>query len=379
MQRYDQLDSLRGIAALVVIMCHAVGMCLTLSPVLSYTPLYLLFGAGHEAVVFFFILSGFVLSLPFNNGVQVSYFSYLIKRIFRIYLPFAIAMSITLFLCFLLFQGGVQNYGEWLRTKWSEEVTFGVVWHQLNLFSNHETTVYNPVVWSLITEMRVSIIFPFLMLFINRFTWVGSLLLALCCSILGGINATFHLENSLGTQTSFLDSIHFTSLFIIGALLAKHHTFLTKIYLNLTKNKKWLLLLIAFFVYTYSRSLKILHFPFLEVFIDWGIALGVTIIIVFSLSEPKAIHFLTKNSFTFIGKISYSLYLYHIVVLFTAAHLLYRFTNSWVTVLLSVIPIFVVSYAAWRWVELPSIKIGKLLARGIVKESSSREKLQEVS
>jgi len=68
--RFEQLDSLRGLAALSVVVNHFLNILPGIfdNPndfwFLKYTPLHL-FWAGHEAVIFFFVLSGFVLSLQF--------------------------------------------------------------------------------------------------------------------------------------------------------------------------------------------------------------------------------------------------------------------------------------------------------------------------
>ena len=66
--RMHELDSLRGIAALTVILDHFVaayvgtlhGLKGPSSRIITYFALHL-FTAGHEAVLLFFILSGFVL------------------------------------------------------------------------------------------------------------------------------------------------------------------------------------------------------------------------------------------------------------------------------------------------------------------------------
>jgi len=94
--RYGQLDSLRGLAACSVVLCHATNVLPGVyddphrSWWLTQTPLALL-RAGHAAVIFFFVLSGFVLTLPFLKG-PVSYPSFLARRICRIWIPYATAM-----------------------------------------------------------------------------------------------------------------------------------------------------------------------------------------------------------------------------------------------------------------------------------------------
>ncbi|MCB9988463.1 MAG: acyltransferase family protein [Rhodospirillales bacterium] len=70
-QRFHGLDSLRGIAALVVVFNHFYGVIPALASsenwLFSYTPLHTLI-AGRQAVIIFFVLSGFVLSLPYVQG-----------------------------------------------------------------------------------------------------------------------------------------------------------------------------------------------------------------------------------------------------------------------------------------------------------------------
>ena len=86
-QRYRQLDSLRGVAALVVVLGH---LYLTVNDDgasgLFRTPLSP-FVTGPAAVVLFFVLSGFVLSLPYASGRGRRYRAYAVGRLCRLYLP----------------------------------------------------------------------------------------------------------------------------------------------------------------------------------------------------------------------------------------------------------------------------------------------------
>ena len=107
LQRYEELDSLRGLAALTVVFSHFMvvfninyqdtyGMGL-IQNWYKYSPIRL-FWAGHEAVILFFILSGFVLTIPFLKNNPFSYKGYLVKRIFRIYLASATSIIVAVVL-----------------------------------------------------------------------------------------------------------------------------------------------------------------------------------------------------------------------------------------------------------------------------------------
>ncbi len=60
-QRILAFDSLRGLAAVVVVFCHFRLAFTNAPPAWFIWPLF----AGHQAVTVFFVLSGYVLSLPY--------------------------------------------------------------------------------------------------------------------------------------------------------------------------------------------------------------------------------------------------------------------------------------------------------------------------
>src|ERR1700754_945064 len=89
--RLLQLDSLRGFAAMTVVWHHWRQAYWATPPRWFMQP----FSAGHEAVILFFILSGYVLSLPVWINRQPRYADYLIRRISRIYLPYVAAACLA--------------------------------------------------------------------------------------------------------------------------------------------------------------------------------------------------------------------------------------------------------------------------------------------
>ncbi|ERM01337.1 hypothetical protein Q644_22290 [Brucella intermedia 229E] len=88
--------------------------------ILLRSPLRFFF-AAHEAVLLFFLLSGFVLTLPFMNHAP-SYPAYLIRRTCRIYLPYLVALSLAL-VGALFLNGPIPQLSNWFNLTWTTPVT----------------------------------------------------------------------------------------------------------------------------------------------------------------------------------------------------------------------------------------------------------------
>lgn len=92
--RFRSLDSLRGIAALVVVIHHCVSMAYGASfPAwIRFSPLRLLLD-GKGSVLAFFALSGFVLFMALKRpGTCLHYGSFIAKRFMRLLPPFGFAI-----------------------------------------------------------------------------------------------------------------------------------------------------------------------------------------------------------------------------------------------------------------------------------------------
>jgi len=66
----------------------------------------------------------------------------------------------------------------------------------------------------------------------------------------------------------------------------------------------------------------------------------------------------------FLGKISYSFYLFHVLILFGLLHLLYGSLPFPAIVAMVVIASFAISAISYRWIEIPFIRLGKHLSKG---------------
>ena len=131
------LDSLRGIAALVVVLHHVLlsipGWGEERGDLLAHgfgrprawvylTPLRLLVD-GPAAVLVFFALSGLVLAFAFIKADGERYAPYAVKRFTRIWPPFAAAILVAIGLKALLDPQPVRALSSWFATSWVEPTT----------------------------------------------------------------------------------------------------------------------------------------------------------------------------------------------------------------------------------------------------------------
>ena len=77
-----RLEAIRGFSALYVVIHHTIN---NLS--LFGINIGLLFRFGQEAVILFFLISGFVIGYSYHSGSDKSFKNYFSKRFFRIYIP----------------------------------------------------------------------------------------------------------------------------------------------------------------------------------------------------------------------------------------------------------------------------------------------------
>jgi Predicted acyltransferases len=386
-RRIDELDSLRGLAALSVLFSH---LMLTfpviynstdfyeckrwLLKIIIFSPLHIIWD-GHAAVIFFFILSGFVLALPFlkaNEGIP--YLSFLVKRIFRIYIPYFYAILIAIIMnCLFLkffYRGNISELSIWFNSFWHQSINVTSVIQHFVMIGNFNANAFDFAIWSLVHEMRISIIFPLIMYFILKYDWKINLSISFLPGVLNFLLPRLNLHY-IDHATSYFDTLGYIGIFMFGALLAKYRQFLIQKFLCLNKIFKYICLLTAILAYTNSYWLRLSGIPkgefineiFSSIIVkDWGISLGVSGFIIIALSSKKLSSILLRREINFFGKISYSMYLYHPICLLTLLNLLYGLIPIWLIILLFLISSIAISALGYYMIELPSIKLGKYLS-----------------
>lgn len=371
--RLSELDSIRGLAAVTVVIGHFFVIFPSFAQIthgqnnfgwenlFKYSPLHI-FWSGHEAVILFFILSGFVLALPFYLDKPFSYPAYLIKRVCRIYLPYFCAVIIAFLLKIALYSGSIPYLSSWFNNIWHRDITWDNILDHLLLIGDFPNYLYNPVLWSLVHEMRISLIFPFIVLLIKRFHWGWSLSIGYLIYYLG-----FQLQGNsvylFGSTNDYFITVKYSYMFIIGAVLAKHHqqigTWLRRIHVRF-----------RFFFLLFAITLYISKWLFYEwqwvresFYNDLLIAVGGSCLLLIGLYSKRTSRFLLQRFIQFLGRISYSLYLYHVLILLSMIHLLTPYLPLWAILTITPFVIFGFTYLLYRYVEQPSAQLGRTLTK----------------
>jgi peptidoglycan/LPS O-acetylase OafA/YrhL len=364
-RRFYELDSLRGLAALTVVFHHFSRLC---SPRVQgyffHTPLRLLI-AGHQAVILFFLLSGFVLTLPYQKKNRLGYGPFLLKRVCRIYLPYlgALLLAILGDLCFS--SSGVVS-GYWLNLTWTAPVTAHLVMQHILFLGNYDWAQFNTAFWSLVYEMRISLVFPFLALAVLRLRGVWIALFALTLSLATlPLTVLFSRVIPIASHDAAINTfltLHYAAFFLAGSLMAKNLPALHRWYARLGVLQSSALIVLSLLLYTFADSSSIIQrFSIPADLYDWPVAAGAMLFILLALNSKSFHVFLTSRLIHHLGKISYSLYLIHGTVLFALVHTLYGHISMVALLLIYLTITLGITEVFYVLVEHPTMLLGRRL------------------
>lgn len=266
--RITVLDPLRGIAALMVVLCHYSGFTLpTLRPNAISEILYF----GRYGVDVFFVISGLI--IPYSMYVKgytiKSFGNYLLKRIIRVNPPYYLAFLLSV----ILFYSAILIKGAPIEGMLDGQMSWSLIIGHLTYLAPYMNEPWlTPVFWTLAIEFQFYILIGLLL---PSLTHSKTAKIFICCSLL-----------LLGFLPYF-SFFKYASIFVLGLL----------IFLNLKK----LISPREFYI------MGILTCGFIWVH-NGGWALT------FSMATAVIIYFdLNPNNtyLNFLGKISYSLYLSH--------------------------------------------------------------------
>jgi peptidoglycan/LPS O-acetylase OafA/YrhL len=367
--RFDSLDGLRGAAALIVVAYH---IALTdprvaniylgdssdprglLEWAIYSSPLQLLW-AGREAVLVFFVLSGFVLALPAARGRREVWISYYPRRILRIYLPAIGSLAFAWVSTLVVARSVVPGASDWLNEHATDP--HGLLQVALGATLMGGSGGLNTPLWSLRWEVLFSALLP---LYLTLARWCRHFLLIAMCAVIALIFA--------GTLTGALDNAFtYLPVFAVGVLMAFHIEGLARVASRLNFVSWTAIGVTAILALTSATTLA----PFVEsprtlralstALISIGAALAVFLA---AWCRPVS-RSLTKRSLRWLGRVSFSLYLVHEPVLVAIAFALGGRAPLWLMYLIAVPVCLVVAEFFYRVVEGPAHRLSQWVGRRI--------------
>lgn len=365
MGRYAALDALRGLAALSVFFKHLHGVFFSHHIALDLTPVYMLW-AGGEAVILFFVLSGFVLARRQQVGPPQSYGTFLLGRFFRIGVPHLFMLGVAVLSVLLFASLGMHAQGGFV---WPQQLDGAQVAAHALLVVDFNSLLYNDVVWTLAHEMRFALVFPLFMVLMTRCSWVKSLGLLVTVSCFAALAVSVGGDPSEGFKTSYVHTLHYLLMFGMGAALLFNLEPLMSRFFALSARRRWMALAGAMLVYVYARMLYLIPqklgwmelAAFNHFVADALVGLAACIVMVAALTPGAFQRWLSAPWPQFLGRVSFSLYLVHIPVLKTCFTVMPD-APLWLAVMLAIPLVALATLAFHHGVELPAQRWGRRMA-----------------
>lgn len=328
-QRLTHFDGLRGVAALAVLISHVLCMYFpatytgreadthtAFDLVLYHTPLNI-FGNGEFAVCVFFAISGYVLSVGyFRHTDKKKIIPAIAKRYPRLMLPVWLSVLLSFFLqetgAYRLPAAAADTRSLWLEGLFPAsgftDMLKNIGYEQ---FLHHNTpTPLNPVLWTIATELKGSLLVFAVLLLAPRNRWRFLLYAALFLYYFKG----------------------YFMLFIFGLALAdiSINEMMKPVLNRLTLSAAWVLIII-FGSFRHEAG-----------FIGWHLIeplaritkpnfIGAMLLVFVVCYHGHTRQWLTGKGCQWLGRISYSLYLFHLILLRCISIPLYALLKQWVS------------------------------------------------
>lgn len=337
------LHALRGIAALLVLLCHIQMRIDEGLPAFSFERIF----NGSGAVTFFFVLSGLVVGAAVaKNEINLSTMSvYLRRRFFRI-MPL-LFVTVTIGGLYLLFVNDYmrfplydRDYGDFSLVKF------------LSAYVGYSLKPNQPI-WSIYIEIIASLLIPLMILSGSKIRYI--LFTLGICVALSLINIDFqHRWN------------FYMISFYIGLTVLIWGKRLTSVLSRLPSPAYWLLASALFLLFYLARLVTGAGYGDLWI-VYWETA-TIAPLVAMIYYAPEKFSFLNKRAFIFLGDISYSLYLTHWILLVVALNVFTAWLGTGALALItfcsvSIVASLLVAVVSFHKIEMGGIKLGEAFRR----------------
>lgn len=352
--KFHSFDALRFFSFLIVFFSHI--------PYVHFSKnfLGLLEGRGNIGVIFFFVLSGFlityILLLEKEEKNQIDFRKFMIRRVLRIWPLYYVMILFAYFSPFIINYLNLSstNIGyspNWLYTCFFLE-NYQVI--SQNEFANVSPI---PVMWSLCIEEHFYIIWGLLIFFIESKKMIKYAILIILISLL----SKFVFDSNNIMKLEILTNIDY---FMYGAipayLLIKHKEQTEEIITKISVLLKLITLTLVIVVIFFSKYLNFGLFSFIGNSI-YGVLFGFLLML---FLPQKNNFFMIKDSnlFSKLGLYTYGLYLTHVIAISFTEKAFLKFNllqknNFILFICSSLILTIVASYFSYNLVEKPFLRL----------------------
>ena len=340
-------DVLRGVAILMVIVYHACGqtygfqlpwsgLTRDFSTSGAYSGLVYSFSFGWAGVSLFFVISGFCIHYSYLRSPHFEISHFFWRRFWRIYPAYFAALLGFTILAYV--------------ASPSQPLTKQFLWHALFIHNLSESTFFgiNASFWSIATEMQIYLLFPVLIFLRKRFGIERALLV----TFLVGCVWRVVMIAMVGLPEHAI-SAAFTAPFMtwfdwtLGAVVAERFVRGDSAF---RQRGKWLLVLVSIFIgSTLFKPATVFSF---------SLAAGISAVALDAALARRWKQTPMVVTLTFIGTISYSLYLWHQPIMTKVPHSIARLLGhpgAWAAFLVCLI---IGAYGSYRLLELGGVKFG---------------------
>ncbi|MDD3265647.1 MAG: acyltransferase [Burkholderiales bacterium] len=349
-QHIKFLDSIRGIAAVSVLIFHLYQIDGSERNIYSE---FKLFAAGHEAVILFFVLSGFVLSNSINNSQTIFIYSkYIIKRLFRIMPVYYCSMLLAIVFYIIYSPKPISYLSDWFNNLLPsiKYLDYKLLISTIILAPSNKL---NGVVWSLSYELVISVIFLPTLIVATQKYFKLSLTVMVTIAIIFLSFPPHKFINAL---------LFYTVFFYLGLLMSIKRVAIKNI---------WFIPMFLLLYFNRFCLYQVVNYN--EAIRDLMTALGsfgLISIIYYNNGVIKKI--LEFKLFTFYGNISYSLYLLHLPIMYICVYIFIQYIDIFYLKIMIFLFTSFFAFISYKYIECRFIQFGLYFSNCLITQSGKK-------
>lgn len=304
----EGLNTLRFIAAILVLIGHSTENLSDIGIYSWYGQLDLFTKKGVLAVHFFFVLSGFLLTTiaigEYKKTGKINIKAFFLRRVFRIFPLYYLAVLLAYLLLGVVFP--LLNGTKYFSFSIAEMLPLHILMlpnYVIAVGGDHIGSLYS--LWSIGVEEQFYIFFPFLIFFLLKRKQILIKVILITISFFfiywGILNNTSFVNNSHFLEFLRTLQFHFMLIGCVFSILIHNHA---KSISSVIENKSfqlliWLLFIISVIAPEYQGDYHILQ----------AIVFALLILVV-SNTKNRLIN-IERKPFIYLGNISYGIYIFH--------------------------------------------------------------------